>query len=153
MANWKHAWARVLEPKLLDIGGKGATEVEPLQKKSFNSPDEVVAPAPKVRSERVHVMGKTLRRVTLDTGWRFKEHSGPARGTELCEEFHVKLFFGGRFVAAYPDGSQEEFRAGDIGILEKGHDAWVEGDEPVVFIDLAELITEAGGTQPRPAVS
>lgn len=121
--------------------------MEPLEKKSFNTPDEVKAPAPKIRSEWVHVMGKTLRRVTVEPGWTFKEHSGPAQGTELCEYFHVKLFFGGRFVAAYPDGSQEEFRAGDIGVLEPGHDAWVEGDEAVVFIDLGELIRQAGGTR------
>lgn len=119
--------------------------MEPLEKKSFNTPDEIKTPAPKVRSEWVHMMGKTLRRVTLEPGWKFKEHSGPARGTELCEEFHVKLFFGGRFVASYADGTQEEFRAGDIGVLEPGHDAWVAGDEPVVFIDLGELIRQAGG--------
>jgi len=28
-----------------------------------------------------------------------------------------------------------------------GHDAWVAGDEPVVFIDLGELIKQAGGTR------
>ena len=89
--------------------------MEPLEKKSFNTPDEIKTPAPKVRSEWVHMMGKTLRRVTLEPGWKFKEHSGPARGTELCEEFHVKLFFGGRFVASYADGTQEEVAA-EVGV-------------------------------------
>jgi hypothetical protein len=79
--------------------------MEPLEKKSFNTPDEIKTPAPKVRSEWVHVMGKTLRRVTLEPGWTFKEHSGPARGTELCEEFHVKLFFGDRFAASSQSAS------------------------------------------------
>jgi hypothetical protein len=121
--------------------------MEPFEKKSFNAPDEVKTPAPKIRSEWVHVMGKTLRRVTMEPGWKFKEHSGPARGTELCEDFHVKLFFGGRFVVSYAGGAQEAFVAGDIGVLEPGHDAWVEGDEPVVFIDLGELIKQAGGSR------
>jgi hypothetical protein len=121
--------------------------MEPLEKKSFNAPDEIKTPAPKVRSEWVHVMGKTLRRVTLEPGWKFREHSGPALGTELCEYFHVKLFFGGRFVASYADETEEEFRAGDIGVLEPGHDAWVAGDEPVVFIDLGDLFKQAGGTR------
>jgi hypothetical protein len=83
----------------------------------------------------------------IEPGWTFKEHSGPARGTELCQDFHVKLFFGGRFVATYAGGTQEEFGAGDIGVLEPGHDAWVEGDEPVVFIDLGELIKQAEGSR------
>jgi hypothetical protein len=121
--------------------------MEPLEKKSFDAPDEIKRPAPKVRSEWVNVMGTTLRRVTFEPGWRFREHSGPARGTELCEDFHVKVFFGGRFVAAFPDGPQEEFGAGDIAVLDPGHDAWVEGNQPVVFIDLAELIQAAGGTR------
>ncbi len=46
-----------------------------------------------------------------------------------------------------PTGRREEFSAGDIGVLEPGHDAWVAGDEPVVFIDLGELIKQAGGTR------
>jgi hypothetical protein len=117
-----------------------------LEKKSFDMPDEVKQPAPKVRSEWVHVMGTTLRRVTLEPGWTFKEHSGPARGAELCEDFHVKVFFGGRFVAEYPDGTRGDFGAGDIAVLGPGHDAWVEGDDPVVFIDLAELIRASSPT-------
>ena len=45
-----------------------------------------------------------------------------------------------------PDEIKTPVRAGDIGVLEPGHDAWVGGDEPVVFIDLSELIMQAGGT-------
>lgn len=121
--------------------------MRPIEKKSFDSPDEVGRPAPKIRSDRVHVLGRTLRRITIDPGWKFKEHSAPVRGTELCEDFHVKLFFGGRFVFSYPDGTQAEFGPGDIAIAEPHHDAWVEGDEAVVFIDLADLLEEAGVTR------
>lgn len=110
-----------------------------LEKKSFDAPDQRVEPAPKIRSDRVNVLGRELRRVTIEPGWTFREHSAPARGTELCEDFHVKLFFAGRFVMAFEDGGQEVYGAGDIGIVDPHHDAWVEGDEPVVFIDLAQF--------------
>ena len=38
-------------------------------------------------------------------------------------------------VVRMDDGSEHEFRPGDAGIIPPGHDAWVVGDEPVVFID------------------
>ena len=40
---------------------------------------------------------------------------------------------------AVGDGRQEVYGAGDIAIVDPYHDAWVEGDEPVVFIDIAQF--------------
>lgn len=111
-----------------------------LEKKSFTEPDEVREPMEKLRSEWVHLMGQTLRRVTCEPGWSWKKHAVPAGEPELCPRFHVKLFFSGVFAVRYENGSEAEFRAGDIGILQPHHDAWVLGDEAVVFIDLAEIL-------------
>jgi hypothetical protein len=33
------------------------------------------------------------------------------------------------------DGTERDFKAGDVSLLEAGHDAWVVGNEPVVVVD------------------
>jgi hypothetical protein len=33
------------------------------------------------------------------------------------------------------DGTEKEFKAGDVSLLPSGHDAWVVGNEPVVVVD------------------
>jgi hypothetical protein len=33
------------------------------------------------------------------------------------------------------DGTEQVCRAGDVSYLPSGHDAWVEGNEPVVVVD------------------
>ena len=37
------------------------------------------------------------------------------------------------------DGSEGEFGAGDVSMIPPGHDAWVVGNEPVVFVDISGL--------------
>jgi uncharacterized cupin superfamily protein len=41
----------------------------------------------------------------------------------------------GRMKMRMDDGTELEWRAGDVGVIPAGHDAWVVGDEPFVFID------------------
>jgi hypothetical protein len=36
------------------------------------------------------------------------------------------------------DGSEEEFRTGDVMMLPPGHDAWTVGDEPCDFIEFSQ---------------
>ncbi len=53
------------------------------------------------------------------------------------------MVLSGRFaVQMDDDGRGEVYGAGDIGIIPSGHDAWVEGDEPVVAIDMQVLSNE-----------
>jgi len=35
----------------------------------------------------------------------------------------------------YDDGTELEVGPGDVVVIEPGHDAWTEGDEPCVFLD------------------
>jgi hypothetical protein len=37
------------------------------------------------------------------------------------------------------DGSEDEFGPGEVSLLPPEHDAWVEGDEPVVVIDISGM--------------
>jgi quercetin dioxygenase-like cupin family protein len=120
-----------------------------VERKSFDVPDEVRNPYEKGRVDVLNV-GDTreweAKRVTIEPEWRFSKHTSPVTGTELCETFHIKYFLQGRFGVRMKDGTEMEFGPGDIGIIDPGHDAWIVGDEPCSFIDLAEVAREAGAT-------
>jgi len=120
-----------------------------LERKSFDKADEVRTPYEKGRVDVLKV-GDTrqwdAKRVTIQPGWRFTQHSAPVVGTDLCEVYHIKLFLKGRFGVRMRDGTEMEFGPGDIGVIDAGHDAWVPGDEPCAFIDLAEVARQSGGT-------
>ena len=45
----------------------------------------------------------------------------------------------GRLHVIMGDGSEGEFGAGDVSMIPPGHDAWVVGNEPVVFVDISGL--------------
>jgi mannose-6-phosphate isomerase-like protein (cupin superfamily) len=120
-----------------------------LERKSFDEADEVRTPYERGRVDVVKV-GDAKRwdakRITIQPGWRFSQHTAPVVGTEVCEVFHVKLFLNGRFGVRMRDGAEMEFGPGDIGVIGAGHDAWVPGSEPCAFIDLAEVARQTGGT-------
>lgn len=124
-------------------------QAAPARRKRFDNADEVRNPYPKGRVDVLKV-GNTrqwdLKQVTVQPGWRFSEHTAPVVGTDICEVFHIKLFLQGHFGVRMKDGSEMEFQTGDIGIIEPGHDAWVVGDDPVVFVDMAEVARQSGGT-------
>jgi uncharacterized cupin superfamily protein len=45
------------------------------------------------------------------------------------------------------DGTEKDFKAGDVSFLKAGHDGWVVGDEPVVVVDFQGMLdyaTESG---------
>jgi hypothetical protein len=41
------------------------------------------------------------------------------------------------------DGTEFVCKAGDISLLPSGHDAWVEGKEPVVIVDFQGMVDYA----------
>jgi quercetin dioxygenase-like cupin family protein len=115
---------------------------ELIQRKNFDSPDERDTPWDKVHGDWVELLGEEIGRMTVEPGWTWREHAAPVAGTERCEKWHVKLFLSGRFSVAYEDGTEAVFKAGDIAVLEPGHDAWVVGDEPVVYLSLGSLFNK-----------
>jgi hypothetical protein len=44
------------------------------------------------------------------------------------------------------DGTERDFKAGDVSLLKAGHDGWVVGDEPVVVIDFQGMLDYAKGS-------
>ncbi|HEV2236312.1 MAG TPA: hypothetical protein VGR57_06580 [Ktedonobacterales bacterium] len=39
----------------------------------------------------------------------------------------------------FADGTQKQLNPGDLSVIPAGHDAWVVGDEPFVWLDFAGI--------------
>jgi uncharacterized cupin superfamily protein len=111
-----------------------------VQKKSFNTPDDVMTPSSKTKVEIVKVNSKALMRATFDAGWKWSTDIGPTAGTTTCQAHHVMYLISGQMKVVMEDGTAMEFGPGDIADIPAGHDAWVLGEEPVVSIDVADAI-------------
>ena len=99
--------------------------------KSFDSPDEQRTPD-KTKVEVVDLGSTKAARMTLSPGWRWSECIKPMAGTESCQVHHVGTVASGRLHIEHEDGTTLEIGAGDVYVIEPGHDAWVVGDEPFV---------------------
>ncbi len=117
-----------------------------MESKSLNHPDEVRT-FDKGRLDIIHIGKRTVGRAVLEPGWKWSESVKPLVNTESCEAPHFQYHVSGTLRVKSDDGSEREFKAGDISLLEAGHDAWVVGDEPVVIVDfqgMAEYAKEPG---------
>lgn len=89
------------------------------------------------RSDSVGYPSGRVTRSTLQPGWRWSEHVGRAMGLEWCPAPHLGYVLSGRMVIRMPDGSEHRYGAGDAIAVDPPHDAWVEGDEAYIGIDVA----------------
>lgn len=48
---------------------------------------------------------------------------------------HVGYVISGQLATRMNDGTEIIFRPGDFAVIPAGHDGWVVGNEPAVFID------------------
>jgi hypothetical protein len=103
-------------------------------KKRFENPDETRTP-PKVKVEVLDLGGATAMRGTFEPGWKWSQSVKPIAGTDTCEVEHVGYVVSGTMVCKMDDGTEITFNAGDAAYIPPGHDAWVEGSEPCVFLD------------------
>ena len=103
--------------------------------KSHSSPDEVRSPE-KTRVEVVRLEGFTLGRLSFEPGWRWSECIKPVVQTDSCQVSHVGYAVAGHITVRLQDGTQKTIVAGDAYTIPPGHDAWVEGDEPFVGIEV-----------------
>ena len=103
--------------------------------KSHDQPDEVRSPD-KTRVEVVRLPGFTLGRLKMQPGWRWSACIKPVVGTDSCQVSHVGHAVSGRLTVKMNDGSQKSIAAGDSYTIPPGHDAWVEGNEPFVCIEV-----------------
>lgn len=78
-----------------------------------------------------------VTRSTLQPGWRWSTHVGKAMGLALCPAPHLGYVVAGRMVVVMADGTEHRYGAGDAIAADPPHDAYVEGEEPYVGIDVA----------------
>ena len=109
--------------------------VTKFEMKSHDSPDEVRAPN-KTRVEVVRLPGYTLGRLNFEPGWKWSECIKPVVGTDSCQVAHVGYAVSGRLTVKLNDGTQKTFEPGMSYTIPPGHDAWVEGNERFVCIEV-----------------
>lgn len=105
--------------------------------KSLDDADEVRSPT-KTRVELVTLEGTTFARVTFQPGWRWSECVKPVAGTDSCQARHVGYAISGRLHVVADDGTEIDIAPGEASIIEPGHDAWVEGNEPYVGVEMSQ---------------
>jgi quercetin dioxygenase-like cupin family protein len=109
--------------------------VSKFETKSHDSPDETRSPA-KTRVEVVRLEGYTIGRFNFEPGWRWSECIKPVVGTDSCQNSHVGYTVSGAITVRLEDGTEKTIRAGESYTIPPGHDAWVEGTEPFVGIEV-----------------
>lgn len=106
-----------------------------LQVKSHESPDEVRTPD-KTRVEVVQLDGFTIGRFNFQPGWRWSECIKPVVKTDYCQLSHVGHAVSGCIKIRMKDGTEKTINAGESYTIPPGHDAWVEGNQPFVAIEV-----------------
>src|SRR5947209_4580521 len=92
-------------------------------RQNFDNPDET-RPFEKGRAEVVEVNGLSVMRATFEPGWSWSKCVKPVAGTQSCEVSHKWYVVSGRMMMKMNDGTEIEWRPGDVGVVPGGHDAW-----------------------------
>ncbi len=109
--------------------------VSKFEVKSHDEADEVRTPN-KTRVEVMRLDGYTLGLLTFQPGWRWSECIKPVVRTESCQNSHVGYAISGRLTIVVKDGTKKTVAPGEAYTIPPGHDAWVEGNEPFVCIEV-----------------
>jgi hypothetical protein len=105
-----------------------------VESRNFESPDETRTPD-KTTVELVNLAGGQIGKYTFQPGWRWSECIKPVVKTEKCQIEHLGYVVSGGLHVEHEGGSTGDVTAGDVYRIEPGHDAWVVGDEPAVFVE------------------
>jgi hypothetical protein len=105
------------------------------QKRSIDSPHETRTFKAHGQLDVVTLGDFTLGKATFEPGWRWSEDVKPLAGTDSCRTRHTGICICGRMDVRFEDGTELTFSAGDVIVIEPGHDAWTVGDEPCVMYD------------------
>ena len=78
----------------------------------------------------------TIGRGVFEPGWKWSNDVKPIAGTQSCQSAHTGYCVSGSMTIKMDSGEQVTVRAGDAFYLPPGHDAWTEGNEACVLIDV-----------------
>jgi hypothetical protein len=105
--------------------------------KGFGKPDEV-------RNFKAHGHldllkfgdGMAVGRGVFEPGWRWSKDVKPIAGTNSCQNEHTGYCLSGTMTIKMDSGEQFTVHAGEAFHMPPGHDAWTEGKENCVLIDV-----------------
>ncbi|MDS4054964.1 ATP-binding protein [Accumulibacter sp.] len=121
--------------------------MQKVEVKSFTHPVEVRT-FPKGRVELIEVGGTVVGRATFEPGWKWSESVKPIVHTDLCQAPHLQYHMSGVMIVEQ-DGVRHVVKAGDVSMLPPGHDAWIEGDEPVHLVDFQGMLDYANSAEQK----
>jgi mannose-6-phosphate isomerase-like protein (cupin superfamily) len=127
-----HSAKKVGEIKLNQMDPVTVTKFET---KSHETPDEIRQPD-KTKVEIIRLEGFTLGRLNMKPGWRWSQCIKPVVHTDSCQLSHVGYAVSGSITVRMDDGTQRTIKAGESYTIPPGHDAWVEGNEDFVGIEV-----------------
>jgi hypothetical protein len=122
-------------------GGKAMSAAK-FELKSVNSPEEV-RKFDKGKVELVKIAGATIGRATFEPGWKWSTCVKPIAKTDSCQAAHFGYQLSGTMTTRMNSGPEKTSKAGDVVNIPPGHDAWVVGNEPVVFVDFQGMVDYA----------
>lgn len=120
--------------------GRVTTSSEPgpeVRSKNFDDPDESRDLGRGAGSFIDLGRGMIVGRAVLAPGWRWSEDVRPMVGTPSCPIHHLQLVLSGSLGVQMDGGAPQVFGSNSVLDLPPGHDTWVEGDEPVVILDMS----------------
>lgn len=79
----------------------------------------------------------TFRKIVAQPGARWSTDAKPIVGGDTCQQGHVGVMLRGTLVVQMEDGKTTRMQAGDVGLTPPRHDSWVDGDEPVEWIEFS----------------
>lgn len=105
-----------------------------LQKKSLSTPDETRT-FDKGKSEIVTIGGFKFARITQQPGWKWSTSVKPIVKTNSCQVHHAGYVISGQTEVVMDNGTKIRLGPGDAFEVPPGHDAWVVGNDPFVFLE------------------
>ena len=84
----------------------------------------------------INVGGFTYGKYLFEPGWRWSECIKPVVKTDQCQNSHVGYAVSGRITVRLKDGTEKTIVPGESYTIPPGHDAWVEGNQPFVGIEV-----------------
>jgi hypothetical protein len=106
-----------------------------LELRSIDDPNETRPYAAHGHMDVVTLGDFTLGRGIFEPGWQWSKDVKPIAGTESCMVRHTGICVSGKMTIRTNDGVEATVSAGDVFLLEPGHDAWTVGDEPCIMYD------------------